>query len=75
MKKKPLVTIFALGILGTPMLAQAQGAYDYESVTYPGSTFDQLWGINQRGDVAGNGFVRRTVCPTSTIRKRVRSPT
>jgi hypothetical protein len=47
----------ALGILGAPMLVQAQGAYDYESVSYPASEADQIWAINQRGDVAGNGFV------------------
>ncbi len=60
-KKNRFVTLVALGTLGAPMLAQAQGAYDYESFNFPGSTFDQVFGINNRGDVAGGG----TIAPDS----------
>ena len=56
-KKNQLATLVALGALGAPMLVQAQGAYDYESFNYPGSTFDQVFGINDRGDAVGNGFI------------------
>ena len=56
-KKNHLATLVALGALGAPMLVQAQGAYDYESLIYPGSTLDQVFGINNRGDVVGNGTV------------------
>lgn len=52
-----LATLVALGALGAPMLVQAQGAYDYESFNYPGSDFDQVFGINDRGDAVGNGSV------------------
>ena len=58
-----LLAVLALGLLGTPMLVQAQGAYDYESFYYSGSTFDQVFGINNRGDVAGNGEVGSDVIP------------
>ena len=56
-KKNHLATLVALGALGAPMLVQAQGAYDYESFNYPGSVFDQVFGINNRGDAVGGGFV------------------
>lgn len=56
-KKNQLATLIALGTLGAPMLVQAQGAYDYESINFPGSTFDQVFGINDRGDVVGNGTI------------------
>jgi hypothetical protein len=44
-----------VGLLAAPLVAQAQ--YDYESFNYPGSTSDGVYGINNRGDVAGNGTV------------------
>jgi hypothetical protein len=56
-KKYELATLVALWALGATMLVQAQGPYDYESFNYPGSTFDQAFGINNRGDAAGNGTV------------------
>jgi hypothetical protein len=56
-KKNQLMFVFAVGLLAGPMVAQAQGAYDYESFNYPGSTFDQAFGINDRGDAVGNGFI------------------
>ena len=54
-KKNQLATLVALGTLGAPMLVQAQGAYDYESFNYPGSTSDFVRDINARGDAVGNG--------------------
>ena len=50
-----LFALLALGLLGAPTLVQAQGAYDYESFNYPGSTSDQVFGINNRGEVVGIG--------------------
>jgi hypothetical protein len=55
-KKNKLLAVLAVGLLSAPMLVQAQGAYDYESINFPGSTFDQVFGINNRGDVVGNGI-------------------
>ena len=62
-KKNQLATLVALGVLSAPMLAQAQGAYDYESFNYPGATVDVVFGINNRGDVAGFGIVSGDVMP------------
>jgi len=56
-KKNQILAILVSGLLAGPMVAQAQGAYDYESLNYPGSEFDQVFGINNRGDVVGNGFI------------------
>jgi hypothetical protein len=53
-KKNKLLAVLAVGLLSAPMLVQAQGAYDYESINFPGSGFDQVFGINNRGDVVGN---------------------
>jgi len=44
----------AFGVL-TGMVAQAD--YDFQLIEYPGSTLDQVFGINNRGDVVGNGSV------------------
>jgi hypothetical protein len=30
--------------------------YDFEQIDYPGTPDTQVFGINDRGDVAGNGF-------------------
>ena len=56
-KKNHLLAVLTVGLLVAPMLVQAQGAYDYESFNIPGSTFDQVFGINNRGDAVGNGFI------------------
>ena len=56
-KKNQLLAALAVGLLAGPMVAQAQGAYDYESFNFPGSTFDQVFGINNRGDAVGNGDI------------------
>ena len=62
-KKNQLATLVALGTLGAPMLALAQGAYDYESFKYPGSAFDQVFGINDRGDAVGSAFIDPDIIP------------
>jgi uncharacterized membrane protein len=42
-------------VLLSPLAAQAQ--YDYQKLNYPGATTTQLFGINDRGDVVGNGII------------------
>jgi hypothetical protein len=55
--RKHISIVLLGGLLAGPMVAQAQGAYDFESFNYPGSTFDQVFGINERGDAVGNGSI------------------
>jgi len=45
--------IFSVALLAQPMLAQAQTEWDYQTIDYPGGDFEQLFGINDRGDVVG----------------------
>ena len=49
-----LLAVLTVGLLAAPMVAQAQ--YDYQLIDHPGGTFTQVFGINDRGDVVGNGF-------------------
>lgn len=58
-----LLLILTAGMLAGPMAALAQANYDYESIVYPGSEFDQVFGINDRGDAVGNGFVDPDTIP------------
>ena len=51
------VTLAALVILGTPLMAEAQGAYKYEAFNYPGAAWEQVFSLNGRGDVVGNATV------------------
>jgi hypothetical protein len=51
--KTQILAILALGLLAGPIAAQAQ--YDFEQIDYPGAPFTQVFGISDRGDVAGNG--------------------
>lgn len=56
MNKTTLIAVtFTIGLLAKPMTANAQADYDLQIVKYPGSTSTQLWGINNRGNVVGNG--------------------
>jgi uncharacterized membrane protein len=57
-KKNQLLAILAVGFLAGPMAAQAQ--YDYQQLDYPGAEFTQVFGINDRGDVVGNGIAADT---------------
>lgn len=41
----------------------AQAQYDYQPVDYPGGTDTQVFGINERGDVVGNGSVAPDTFP------------
>ena len=52
--KTQILAILALGLLAGPIAAQAQ--YDYEQIDYPGAPDTQVFGINDRGDVAGIGI-------------------
>lgn len=51
-----LFLIFSVGLLAQPMLAQAQTEYDYQTIDYPGGDFEQVFGVNDRGDVVGNAL-------------------
>lgn len=53
-KKNQLLAILAVGFLAGPMVAQAQ--YDYQQLDYPGAPDTQVFGINDRANVVGNGF-------------------
>lgn len=55
-KKNHLLFIVTAALVAGPLVAQAQG-YDYESVDYPGASTTNLFGVNNRGDAVGNGFV------------------
>jgi hypothetical protein len=52
--KTQILAILALGLLAGPIVAQAQ--YDFEQIDYPGASNTQIFGINDRGDVVGNGI-------------------
>ncbi|MBT8079853.1 MAG: DUF3466 family protein [Gammaproteobacteria bacterium] len=62
-RKNQLLSVFAIGLIAGPISAYSQGAYDYESINYPGSAFDQAFGINNRGDVVGNGSIDPDTIP------------
>ncbi len=51
--KTQILAILALGLLAGPIAVQAQ--YDYELIDYPGADDTTAFGINDRGQVAGNG--------------------
>ena len=53
-KKKQLLLIVAIGLLAGPIAAQAQ--YNYELFVPDDSDDIQVFGINDRGDVVGNGI-------------------
>ena len=44
----------AVGLMAGPIVAQAQ--YDYLSIDYSGGVATQVFGINNRGNVVGNGI-------------------
>jgi uncharacterized membrane protein len=54
--KTQMAAVLAAGLLAGPTLALAQTDYDYQTIDYPGATGTQVFGINDRGDVSGNGF-------------------
>lgn len=54
--KSKLFAILALGLLAGPMATQAQADYDFQQIDHPGTPATSVLGINDRGDVVGNGF-------------------
>ncbi len=53
-KKKQLLLIVAIGLLAGPIAAQAD--FIFELIDHPGAPDTQVWGINDHGDVVGNGL-------------------
>ena len=53
--KSQLFAIFALGLLAGPMAAQAPADYDFQQIDHPGTPGTSVFGINDLGDVVGNG--------------------
>jgi hypothetical protein len=60
-KKKQLLLVVAMGLLAGPIAAQAQ--YDYQTIDHPGAPDTQVFGINDRGAVVGNGFTNGFTFP------------
>jgi hypothetical protein len=56
-----LTNIMAFVLLTGPMVAQAQ--YDYQLIDHPGAPDTQVFGINDVGDVVGNGNTALTSIP------------
>jgi hypothetical protein len=52
-RKNGLLAAFAAAQLAGPIAAQAQ--YDYQEIDYPGAPDTQVFGVNDRGSVVGNG--------------------
>lgn len=55
MNTRYLKPVFALGLLAIATASQAQGSYDYETIDYPGTANTSVFGVNDRGQAAGNG--------------------
>ena len=53
-RKNGLMAAFATAMLAGPIAAQAQ--YDYQQIDYTGATNTQVFGVNNRGSVVGNGI-------------------
>lgn len=49
-----ILSALALGVMAGPAIAQVQ--YDYQEINYPGAPDTQVFGINNRGNVVGNGI-------------------
>ncbi len=60
-KKNQLLVILAVGLLAGPMAADAQ--YDYQQIDYPGASDTQVFGVNDRGSVVGNGHIAPDTFP------------
>ena len=54
MKKNQLLVVLAAGLLAGPMAAQAD--FEFELIDHPDADDTQVFGINDRGDVVGNGI-------------------
>ncbi len=53
-KKNQILAVFTVGLLAGPVVALAD--FNYEQIDPPGETTTQVFGINDRGDVVGNGI-------------------
>jgi hypothetical protein len=51
-----LFLIYTCLLLAIPAHLQAQTVYDYQAIDYQAATDTQVWGINGRGLVVGNGW-------------------
>lgn len=60
-KKNQLLAILAVGVLAGPTASQADS--EIQLIDHPGATDTQVFGINNRGDVVGNGFADPTALP------------
>ena len=54
-KKNQLLSVLAVGLLASPMAAQAQADYNFQLIDHPGTPRTQVFGINDLGNVVGNG--------------------
>jgi len=61
MKKNQLLAVLAAGLLAGPMVAQAD--FEFELVDHPGAPDTQVFGINDRGDLVGNGSTNVATLP------------
>jgi hypothetical protein len=52
-KMNQLLAVLAVGLLAGPMVAQAE--YDFQLIDHPGTPETQVFGVNDRGDIVGNG--------------------
>lgn len=58
--KSKLLAVLAVGLLAAPMAAQAQADYDFQLIDHPGTPDTQVFGVNDRGDVVGDGLLDNT---------------
>ena len=54
--RKTFLGVVAASVLLVPTLALAQADYDYQVIDYPGAEATQVFGINEREIVVGNGI-------------------
>jgi len=59
--KSKLFAILAVGLLAGPMAVQAD--YDFQLIDYPGAPDTQVFGVNDLGDVVGNGNTNTSSFP------------
>ena len=59
--KNPMLAALAVALFTGPVTVQAQ--YNYELIDHPGAAFTQVFGNNEKGDVAGTGVASPTELP------------
>ena len=60
-RKNQILTVLAAAVLAAPIVAQAD--FEFELVDHPGAPDTQVFGINDRGDVVGNGITNMATLP------------